>query len=176
MSFQAPLTYFSSSRILDGGGVRRRTIVFVSDQRFSIGFKSGLWAGHGSITISAFSRAALATFERCGVALSSWKIPLPRGKCFCKVGTTYFRIVSACVSPVTEPFKGTIGSSPFQEKHSQNILLGLYFTVTAIQSGFNSSSGSHHTFSFLSCWNCVKVLSFEKSTLFYCLVVHFSRT
>ncbi len=81
----------------------------------------------------------------------------------------------ACVFPVTEPSKGTIGPSPFQEKHLQNILLGLCFMVTAIQSGFNSSPGSCHTFPFLSYWNCVKVLLFEKSTLLHCLVVHFSR-
>ena len=71
MSFQAPITYFSSSQILDGGGVRRQTIVFISDQRFSIGFKSGLWADHGSIMITAFSQATLAIFERCDVTLSS---------------------------------------------------------------------------------------------------------
>ena len=96
--------------------------------------------------ILAFSRAVMAIFERCGGALSSWKIPLPSGKYSCKVGTTYSLITLAWVWPVTEPVIGTIGPSPCQEKHAQNILLGLCFTVTEIQSGFNSSPGSRHTF------------------------------
>jgi len=36
-----------------------------------IGFKFRLWAGQRSITISALSRAAAATFERYDAALSS---------------------------------------------------------------------------------------------------------
>jgi len=49
--------------MLDGGGVRRWTITFISIQRFLIRFRSGLCAGQSIFTISAFSQAATATFE-----------------------------------------------------------------------------------------------------------------
>ena len=98
---------------------------------------------------------------------------MPWEKCFYKIGTTYFWIVLVCNLSVTKLSKGTIGPSPFQEKHLQNILLGLCFTVIAIQSGFNYSPGSCYIFPLHPCWNHVKVLLSEKSTLLYCFVIHF---
>src|SRR3954451_9200010 len=67
-----------------------------------------------------------------------------------------------------------MGPSPCQEKHPQNILLGLCLTVTAMQVGSNTSWGSCHTLPLRPCSNCVKVLSSENSTRLHCLDVQCS--
>jgi hypothetical protein len=50
---------------------RLRKFLFTSAQRFSIGLRSGLWAGHERTHNPFFLRNALATLDLCGAALSS---------------------------------------------------------------------------------------------------------
>src|SRR5215212_3734389 len=101
--------------------------------------RSGLWAGHGRNCMPLASLAATAIFEVCGLALSSWKMPLPRGKTFRMVGNACRRRVLACTSPVTEAGIATSGPRPLCEKHPQNMMLGLCLTVVERQEMSNFS-------------------------------------
>src|SRR3954471_762899 len=91
IAFHADLTILVNSVRFFGFCGRLYTALLTSCHRVSIGLRSGLWAGHGRNCISLASRAAAAILEVCGLALSSWKIPLPRGNTFRMVGNAYRR-------------------------------------------------------------------------------------
>src|SRR6185295_179878 len=79
MAFHSLWTSLSSLGRLEGLFLRLQVLFFMIAQRFSIGFKSGRWAGQVSVRKSDFVRNAVVTFDRCGEALSSWNQPLPSG-------------------------------------------------------------------------------------------------
>lgn len=131
----------------------------MSAQRFSIGFKSGLWAGQVRVRKPDPSRNVVAAFDRCGAALSSWNQPSPSGNILRMVGKACLRSVFAWTIPVTDVWSGTSGPSLCREKQPQCMTLGLCFTVTETQSEDHFSSGSLHTLLLGFVSNCEKVAS-----------------
>ena len=171
MAFHSLWTSLSSSGRLEGLFLRLRILFFMTAQRFSIGFKSGLWAGQVSVRKPDFVRNAVATFDRCGKALSSWNQPSPSGNILLMVGKACLWSVLTWAVPVTDVRSGTSRPSLCHEKQPQCMTLGLCFTVAVTQSVDHFSSGSLHTLLLRFASNCENVASSLHNTFDQLFVV-----
>ena len=99
------------------------TAIFKSCQRFSIGFRSGLWLGHSNTWICFDLNHSIVALAVCLGSLSCWKVKLrPSLKSFADSNRFSSKIV-LYLAPSIFPSTQTSFPVPAEEKHPHSMML-----------------------------------------------------
>ena len=127
-------------------------------QRFSIGFKSGDWAGQSRVLMLFWSFHLVTSFARWHGALWSWKKNWSWNSCWADDNMRFCSIVTYLVA-LTIPSTMCRRPMPLADMQPQTMIFKGCFTVRFRHSGLNSSPGNLLTYVWAWLTNKQKVLS-----------------